>query len=157
MKKLFVLIDCSGSFCESGKRELQTYLADSLQNVAKGLFRDIVEFSFFTWSDTIAPYEPYQKLAFGGSANTDALCEWLGSLDNGETVIMLSDGIFRGDAFEIHMLAESRKLHIRAYAVGADASRGTLADISEGHIVHEPVNILTEIGTLCRKGGITQC
>ncbi|MDE6796832.1 MAG: hypothetical protein K2J36_02300 [Ruminococcus sp.] len=152
MKKLFVLIDCSGSFCESGKSELQTYITDSLCNASEGIFCDIAEISFFTWSDTVMPYTPYQKLVFGGSSNHDALCEWLGSLDNGTTIIFLSDGLFDGDTFEIRMLAEKHELHIEVYSVGADANCGTLSDIAEHHIVHELADIITDTAVLCRKG-----
>ncbi|MDE6677534.1 MAG: hypothetical protein K2K02_00685 [Ruminococcus sp.] len=152
MKKLFVLVDCSGSFCENGKSELQTYITDSLCNASEGIFRNIAEFSFFTWSDTVKPYIPYQELVFGGSSNHNALCEWLGSLESDSTIIVFSDGLFNDDTFEIHMITEKNKLHIEVCAVGADANYGNLSDIAKHHTVHEPADIMTDIAVICRKG-----
>ena len=153
MKNIKVVIDCSGSFLESGKRELQTYLIDTLDNASEGILQGIAEFSFFTWSDNINPFPPKETIPFGGSAHLDCLSEWIASLEDGEIVLVLSDGLFKGDSFAFHQQIKKQNCKVIPYAVGADASQRNLADLSPDTVSHDPIHLLTDISKLCRKDG----
>lgn len=154
MKKFYVLIDCSGSFFESGKKELQTYLVDSLFNASQGILKDVAVFSFFSWSDSIAPYSPAEPLTFGGNAAPEAFAKWLGTLEEEASVILLSDGNLHGDTEPLYDIIKLKKISVIPFAVGADAIVSLLSDFSVRHIVHDPVNLLTDVRHLCEREGV---
>ena len=148
-KKIVVLIDSSGSFFENGKRGLQTYLIDAIYHASKTIFHQEAEISFFTWAESVIPYEPYEKINFGGNANLDSFREWLLKIEEHTEIILLSDGNFRSEPDDLYLLAKNRNIRIIAFAVGADASRGTLALFSEWHKVQNPDSVLNVIRKLC--------
>ena len=124
---LYFISDASGSMCEWGKKDI---LKLALQ-ILSTKFADCPGAHFCFWGKDVADRADGAKPAFSGSSNTDALCAFLSSLPQDSAVLLLSDGLFAGDAVNaLISAAGSRNLKVFTAAIGADADLQTLTKLS---------------------------
>ena len=117
-KDVYVIVDAAGRMSEKGKGSAEVYVFYALKHILERYNTDVKS---FMWNDTIQMLDEDGEIpGFSKKNDTDMLAEFLNEFDEGEAVLLISDGNF--DNTGIKRSVRNRQLHFVAVAVGEDAS-----------------------------------
>ena len=152
MTDIYVIADCSGSFAELGKCDLQRLLLHTISGIGTTEEFDAFAFHLYTWSDRLLEYQDGKRLSAGGRGDPGAFLEFLKSLQAPSRILFMSDGAFGQTTSAIKREIKRRGDLFLVLAVGADADQEDLRKLTADQRVFRPSEIIAAMKTLCYAG-----
>lgn len=148
MTDVYLIADCSGSFSDLGKRDLQKLLLHTARDMSGA--EELTDFTIRTylWRETVSEYKDGDKLVAKGRAELKALVDFIDNLPEHSRILLLSDGIFGDEAQRLKRVIVQKEDIFLTVGVGADADLENLRFISPNW-VFDSAQIITALKTLC--------
>ena len=152
-KKLTVVLDGSGSFAENGKQDVLRAMYCSVGSLAKS-FGGSAE--FFIWREDVRPLTKMKEIVAGGRNEIPALVDFISACPFGTKILLLSDGLWSSDGVaKIKSAVRQQNIHLIFVAVGADANRSKIFDVSTLGGVWSPVDLPAAVQTILLAGDVS--
>lgn len=149
MSRVDIIIDCSGSMNEWGKKDLLIYLLNTIKNQCnKDIFRENT-IKYLQWNSTLSTIaNPNDILVFGNSDISKLYGYINASATEGSSIILLSDG-----NFDTHKKPKFNFHNIYPISIGYDCNVNTLRSLSSESKVYTCNEILEILHRISFGGG----
>ena len=145
--KINIIFDFSGSMTELGKSAVLKSMVFRLRTIAD---RNGVKAGFFLWQNEIIPFKEMWDIEPVGRINPTALADFITAKPLGEKYLLLSDGI--SDLESVSTISKAltvSKAVLLTVAIGRDANRRSLAEISNDKSIWSSADVLQAMDYLC--------
>ena len=140
-KKVFLLIDTSGSMTENDKHSILMYIYRPF----KTIFGD--RLLVYSWSNEIREVSKVSELKMQGKINNEITEKFLNSLEEDSYLVIMSDGSFESDIFK----KIEKKLNVYIVGIGSDVDKKVLEYVFGKDNYFETYDILNLANWLKRE------
>lgn len=140
-KKVFLLIDTSGSMTENDKSSILMYIYRPFKTILGD--RLLV----YSWSNEIREVSKVSELKMQGKINNEITEKFLNSLEEDSYLVIMSDGSFESDIFK----KIEKKLNVCIVGIGSDVDKKVLEYVFGKDNYFETYDILNLANWLKRE------